>query len=131
MKLRTIFWIVTGIFTAFLTFGSVFNVISAPEAVELIVNKLGFPPLMVPFVGVMKILGCVAILLPGYPRLKEWAYAGLAYDLFGAVVAHVAIGAPIAEWVGIFLPLAFLIASYVLHHKTKEPSSGLHEEVRR
>ena len=131
MKLRTIFWIVTGIFTAFLTFGSVFNVISAPEAVELIVNRLGFPPFMVPFVGVMKILGCVAILMPGYPRLKEWAYAGLAYDLCGAVIAHIAIGAPVTEWVGLFLPLAFLAASYILHHKTKEPSSGLNEEVRR
>ena len=119
MKPRTIYWIITGIFAAFLTFGSVFNVMSAPPAVELIVNKLGFPPFMVPFVGVMKILGCIAILIPGYPRIKEWAYAGLAYDLGVAVIAHIAIAAPISEWGGLFLPLLFLAASYILYHKTK------------
>jgi uncharacterized membrane protein YphA (DoxX/SURF4 family) len=119
MKLRTIYWIITGIFAAFLTFGSIFNVLSVPQAVELIVNKLGFPPFMVPFVGVMKILGCIAILVPGFPRIKEWAYAGLAYDLGGAVIAHIAIGAPFGEWAGLFLPITFLAASYLLYHKTK------------
>jgi len=125
MKKRTVYWIITGLFTAMLTFGSVFNVLNVPEAVDLIVTKLGFPPFMVPFVGVMKIIGCIAILVPGFPRLKEWAYAGLAYDLGGAVVAHIAAGRPAGEWAGLVLPIGLLAASYILHHQTKGTPSTI------
>lgn len=124
MKKRTIYWIVTGLFTAMLTFGSVFNVLSAPEAVELIVTKLGFPAFMVPFVGVMKILGCIALLIPGYPRIKEWAYAGIFYDLAGAMLAHYFADRPVGEWIGLLLPVALLMTSYFLYHKTKDTASA-------
>lgn len=118
MKTKTIYWIVTGIITAMLTFGSIFNVLSTPEAVDLIVTKLGYPSYVVPLVGVMKILGCIAVLVPGFPRLKEWAYAGLFIDLGGAVYSHVSIGAPVAEWAPLFVLIGLLVASYMLYHKT-------------
>ena len=53
---------------------------------------------MITFLDVAKILGVIAILIPGYPRLKEWAYAGLAFDLIGATYAQIAKGYPAANW---------------------------------
>jgi hypothetical protein len=117
MKTKTIYWIVTGIIAAMLTFGSIFNVMSVPEAVDLISGRLGYPAYLVPFLGVMKILGCITLVVPGYPRLKEWAYAGLAYDLGGAVFSHIAIGAPVGEWAPLFVLIGLLATSYVLYHK--------------
>lgn len=126
MKTKTIYWIITGIIAAMLSFGSVFNVLSAPEAVDLIVTKLGYPAYVVPLVGVMKILGCIAILVPGFPRIKEWAYAGLFIDLGGAVYSHMCIGAPIGEWAPLFLLIGLLATSYILYHKVQQsaPSQG-------
>jgi uncharacterized membrane protein YphA (DoxX/SURF4 family) len=118
MKLRTVYWIVTGFFCLMITFGAVFNVVSAPPAIDLIVTKLGYPAYVVPFLGVAKIIGCIVVLIPGNPRLKEWAYAGIAFDLIGALYSHISVGAAISEMAGILLPLTLLAASYVLNHKT-------------
>lgn len=124
MKTKTIYWIVTGLITAGLTFGSVFNVMSAPEAVALIVTRLGYPPYVVPLVGVMKILACIVILLPGFIRLKEWAYCGLIIDLGGAVYSHIAIGAPVAEWAPLFIFIGLILASYFLWHKVEDAKAA-------
>jgi hypothetical protein len=42
--------------------------------------------------GVWKVLGAVAVLAPGLPRVKEWAYAGLVFNMTGAVASHLALG---------------------------------------
>lgn len=54
--------------------------------------QLGYPAYFGVILGVWKLLGTVAVLVPGYPRLKEWAYAGMIFDLTGAVASLVAIG---------------------------------------
>jgi len=123
MKTKTIYWIVTGIITGMLSFGSVFNVMSAPQAVDLIVTKLGYPPYVVPLVGVMKILGCIVILVPGFKRLKEWAYCGLFIDLGGAVYSHISIGAPVGDWAPLFVLIGLLAASYFLYHKLQNAAA--------
>ena len=56
---------------------------------------LGYPRYVVTLLGVWKLLGVLAILWPGFPRLKEWAYAGIAFDLSGAAVSHLAVGDPL------------------------------------
>src|SRR5262245_65309325 len=56
---------------------------------------LGFPLYFTRLLGVWKILGGLAILAPGFPRLKEWAYAGMLFDLIGGSVASAAMGAAI------------------------------------
>lgn len=117
-KTKIIYWIVTGLMAAFMGFGAIFDAISAPEAVAY-VQKIGYPAYIVPFLGVAKILGVIAILVPGNPRLKEWAYAGLAFDLIGAMYSHIMFGDPASVWVGLALPLAFVFASYFLYHKLR------------
>jgi hypothetical protein len=63
------------------------------------------------------VLGVIAILIPGFLRIKEWAYAGLFFDLIGATYSVISIGAPAANWLFMALPIALAICSYVFYHK--------------
>jgi len=79
--------------------------------------ELGYPTFFVPFIGIAKLLGVIAILVPGFPRIKEWAYAGLFFDLIGATYSILAIGKP--DWMFMIMPLALATASYVFYQKRK------------
>ncbi len=67
--------------------------------------ELGYPAYFVTILGAWKVLGGLAILAPGLPRLKEWAYAGIAFDLTGAAFSHCAIGHPAVK---VIVPVGFL-----------------------
>lgn len=115
-KIITIYWIFTGLF-AFIMFGS-----AIPDVLMADVAKQGFkeiqlPAYLLPFVGIAKILGVIAILTPGYARLKEWAYAGLVFDLIGATYCIAASGKPVENWAPNFLFLFIAFGSYVYYHK--------------
>jgi hypothetical protein len=73
--------------------GGVVDLLGAPWAVAG-VTVLGYPAYLVTILGVWKVLGAVAITVPGYPRLKEWAYAGVVFDLSGATVSHLVADSP-------------------------------------
>jgi uncharacterized membrane protein YphA (DoxX/SURF4 family) len=53
------------------------------------IRRLGYPVYLLTLLGVAKLLGVVALLYPGVPRLKEWAYAGFTFDLAGATISQV------------------------------------------
>src|SRR5258708_6766581 len=96
-KTKIFYWIFTGLF-AFLMLGSaVPDIVSSPIAVKGMHEDLGYPVYLIPFLGVAKLLGAVAILVPGYSRLKEWGYAGLLFDLVGAAYSILASGEPFAN----------------------------------
>ena len=61
-----------------------------------------------------KVLGAIAIVVPGFPRLKEWAYAGIFFDLTGTFVSHLAVGDGAAQAAPPFVIAIIMIASYVL-----------------
>src|SRR5690242_14901511 len=88
-KTKTIFWVVTGIFSALMLFSAIPDVINTLEA-KTFMNGLGYPDYVTHLLGILKVLGIIAILIPGYPRIKEWAYAGLFFDLFGATYSCIA-----------------------------------------
>ncbi len=115
-KTKIIFWIVTGIFSAFMLMSSIPDILNTPEAITFMTH-LGYPPYFTPFIGIAKVLGIFAILIPGYPRIKEWAYAGLAYDLIGATYSIISVEGFNIGLIFMALTLAFLAASYILHHK--------------
>ena len=60
--------------------------------IELDMAHLGYPSYFLSILGCWKVLGAIAILLPGLPRLKEWAYAGMVFDLTGAAASRAAMG---------------------------------------
>src|ERR1044072_4868829 len=111
-KINIIFWISTGLLALLMGVGSISNVLKQPEAVAMF-QHLGYPVYLLPFLGVAKILGVIAIVIPGFPRLKEWAYAGLTYDLAGATYSSISIGEPISNWFFFFIGFAMIAASYI------------------
>lgn len=83
-KLNVFYWICTGILFPAIGIGSVLDIMSSPDSVQVF-TSLGYPAYLGPFLGVAHLLGLAAILIPKFPRLKEWAYAGLAFDIIGAI----------------------------------------------
>ena len=116
-KTNTFYWIFTGLF-AFLMLGSALpDIFLSPVAVKGIHEELGYPIYFVPFIGVAKLLGVIAILVPGNPRLKEWAYAGFCFDLIAATYSIFSIGKP--DWMFMILPLSLAALSYTFYQKNK------------
>jgi uncharacterized membrane protein YphA (DoxX/SURF4 family) len=91
--LKSLYWISTGLMAAFMVMAGIPDVLQVPEA-RAIFRHLGYPAYLLPFLGTAKILGVVAVLVPRFQRLKEWAYAGLVFDVIGALYSHVMTGDP-------------------------------------
>jgi hypothetical protein len=86
------------------------------------VTVLGYPPFILTILGTWKILGSIAIVVPGFPRLKEWAYAGIFFGMTGAAVSHVMKGdfGPFAYHVVVTLSLAALaLISWALRPQSR------------
>jgi uncharacterized membrane protein YphA (DoxX/SURF4 family) len=97
---------------------SIFNVIKSPDSVALF-QQLQMPEYLMPFLGIAKILGTIAIVIPGYPRLKEWAYAGLTFDVIGACFAAYSVNSPFESVAFMCLFLVPIVGSYIYYHKLK------------
>jgi len=85
------YWVTTGLLAAELLTGGVWDV-SRTHYVVGVVARLGYPLYVLTIVGVWKLLAVPALLAPGLPRLKEWAYAGVFFEMTGAAVSHAACG---------------------------------------
>ena len=116
-KTNILYWTFTGLFSAFMLLTAIPDVFSTAEAVEFMTGKLGYPAYLTPFIGVAKVLGAIAILIPGFPRIKEWAYAGLMFDLIGAVYSIYSIGTPVSGLAFFILPFTIGALSYIYYHK--------------
>jgi len=123
-KTMVLYWIFTSLF-AFLMLGSAIpDIISSPIAVKGMHEDLGYPLYFIPFIGIAKVLGVLAILIPGYPRLKEWAYAGLIFDLIGATYSIICINKAITDWLFMALPILLAALSYIYYHKRRALLNG-------
>lgn len=116
-KINIAYWAVTGIFAAFMIFSSISNLTSSQESIDFLCGYLGYPAYIVPFLGAAKILGAIAILLPNLRRIKEWAYAGLFFDLIGALYSVVAVDGLKPDVLFMLVFIAVLFASYFLWHR--------------
>ncbi|CEG31983.1 DoxX family protein [Peribacillus simplex] len=123
-KTKIIYWIFTGLLVALMVLGSIPDIMSVPDAVALF-NHLGYPTYLLPFIGIAKLLGVVAILIPGFPRIKEWAYAGFVFDLTRAMYSSISVGDPASGWLIFIIGYILIAGSYIYHHKIlKSASSG-------
>ncbi|MDP2315664.1 MAG: DoxX family protein [Pseudomonadota bacterium] len=114
MAPRTIaYWTTTGLFALALTGGGFADLSGAPAVVAGITH-LGYPAFLATILGVWKLLGVVALLAPGFTRLKEWAYAGFVFNLTGAAVSHVLGGDPVANVIPPLVLLTLGLASWAL-----------------
>lgn len=117
-RINTIYWIITGLFSAFMIFSSIGGIMLDEQTTTFLHDHLGYPLYFIRFISVAKVLGAVAILLPMMPaRVKEWAYFGFFVDLVCAVWSFISVGDPASGWALMFIYIALLLVAYWLHHK--------------
>ncbi len=85
------YWVTTALLAFELALGGVWDILRVPQVRDLI-ERLGYPLYFLVILGIWKLLGAVALVIPGFPRLKEWAYAGVLFDLTGAIASLFASG---------------------------------------
>ncbi|MDO6434849.1 DoxX family protein [Flavitalea sp. BT771] len=76
------------------------------------IKLLGYPVYFLTLLGIWKILGVVAVLVPKFPLLKEWAYAGFFFVMSGAIFTHIALGNPINDIFPSLLLLTLTLVSW-------------------
>ena len=93
MKAKNIaYWTTTGLVAFFIGSGGVAQMAQFHANPRGVVPVLGYPMYFFAILGFWKVLGAIAILVPRFPRLKEWAYAGIFFDLTGAAASCAAVG---------------------------------------
>lgn len=83
------YWLITAILSFCIFTGGLFQTIQVKGVIQGF-KPLGYPTYFISIIGIWKMLGIIAILLPKFKLLKEWAYAGIFFTMTGAVISHIA-----------------------------------------
>ena len=116
------YWTTTILVALPIGMGGIAQVTHAQATIDGVVHALGYPLYFLTILGLWKALGAIAILVPRFPRLKEWAYAGIFFDLTGAVASSAAVGGHAADAPLILAPLilaVFAVASWALRPESR------------
>ena len=118
--IKILYWVFTILLIVLMLFSAISSLIPNPEGAAF-AKQFAYPAYIFKFLAIAKILGVIAILVPGNPRLKEWAYAGFTFDMLGAMYSFYANGTfPAASWAPmLLLGLVFVAGSYICYHKLK------------
>jgi len=115
--------ILTGLLVVFFGLGAIPDIIKVPEAVTLF-KHLSLPAYLLPFLGTAKLIGCITLLVPKYPKLKEWVYAGLTFDLAGATFCALSSGDSPLTVSPMLIGFALIAGSYIYFHKRLARKAG-------
>ena len=115
-RTNVLYWTFTGLFALAMLFSGIQNMLVTPDSVAIL-SHLGYPNYIIPFLGIAKVLGSIAIIVPGFPRLKEWAYAGLFFDLVGATYSAIMTDGLQPPMAGMLIFFGLFTLSYVYYHK--------------
>src|SRR4051795_3385966 len=119
MTRRIAYWVTTGL-TAFVFLSGGVADLARPGFVMEGMTHLGYPAYFVTILGAWKVLGGVVVLAPRLPRLKEWAYAGMIFDLTGAAASHAAVGDPAAKVAAPLIISGIVMASWALRPESRK-----------
>ncbi len=108
---KIIYWISTIWLALGMLSGAIVQLLKMKEEVDMFTH-LGYPVYFLTLLGVWKILGVVTVLIPKFPLLKEWAYAGFFFAMLGAVFSHLASGDGAKEFFGPILLLILTVVSW-------------------
>lgn len=111
--INILYWI----FTVLFALAILSTCIPNEEGFKIITESLGYPAYFVNYIVVAKVLGVIGILIPGFPRVKEWAYAGLFFDMVSATYSFYAAGIFTTGSLAMLIFFGLGIASYVFYHK--------------
>ncbi|WP_121357093.1 DoxX family protein [Flavisolibacter nicotianae] len=121
---KIIYWTVTIFLAIAMTAGGTQQMLQTGGYNKTVTN-LGYPLYLLSIIGIWKILGVITILIPKFPLLKEWAYAGFFFAMSGAAISHLAVGQPFTEAMpSLFLLLIIVLSWYFrpLDRKTRSTS---------
>jgi hypothetical protein len=108
---KIIYWVATIWLSLGMLSGAIFQLLRMEDAVKSFTH-LGYPLYLLTILGVWKILGVIAVLVPKLPLLKEWAYAGFFFAMSGAIISHITMGDAIAEILPSLLTLFLVVVSW-------------------
>ena len=108
---KIIYWIATIWLSLGMVSSGIVQLIHMKEEVDMMTH-LGYPLYFLTIIGVWKMLGVIAVLVPKFPLIKEWAYAGFFIAMTGAVISHVAVGDDFKESFGPVLLIVLTIVSW-------------------
>ncbi len=112
MKNKLLFWIPTGLLAALVAISGTVNVTHQPR-VMLVAEHLGYPQYLLTILGVCKLLAVLTLLSARrWPRLTEWAFAGLVFDFAGAFVSHLAMSDTFAQTAPSVAMLVLTVITY-------------------
>ncbi len=117
-----VYWTMTGLVAFFIGGGGLAQIWQFQANPHGVVPELGYPTYFFAILGFWKVLGAIAILVPRFPRLKEWAYAGIFFDLTGAAASCAAVGGYGAYAFHVIAPLiiaGFCVASWALRPQSR------------
>lgn len=127
---KTIYWIATIWLALGMSAAGILQ-LSKTEAVGAVappgvwgISQLGYPVYFLTIIGVWKILGVIAILVPKYPLVKEWAYAGFFFLMSGAIFSHIAVSDPISEFIPSSLLLVLTVLSWYFRPANRKIASA-------
>lgn len=84
------------------------------------ITHLGYPVYLLTILGVWKILGVIAVLIPKFPRLKEWAYAGFFFVMTGAAISHIVVRDSVKEIFPSLLLLTLTVVSWYFRPESRK-----------
>jgi uncharacterized membrane protein YphA (DoxX/SURF4 family) len=113
------YWITTALTAFIFLSGGVADIVRPSFAVEGMTH-LGYPTYFMVILGVWKVLGGLVVLAPRLPRLKEWAYAGMLFDLTGAAASHASVGDPAIKIATPIILLMIVAASWALRPQNRK-----------
>ncbi|MCW9708282.1 DoxX family protein [Aliifodinibius sp. 1BSP15-2V2] len=108
---KIIYWIATVWLALGMVAGGVQQLLQIGGYVE-IVSQLGYPLYLLSILGFWKLLGVIAVLVPKFPLLKEWAYAGFFFAMSGAAASHIIGGTSLSEAVPSLVLLILTLTSW-------------------
>ncbi len=116
---KILYWVFTILFAGLMIFSAYGSILVNEDAKKLIHEQFGYPVYFIPFSGYTKLIGAIAILIPGLVTIKEWAYAGLFFDLIAVVYSSIALSGTVDPMMAYML-LWFVpgILSYIFWKKT-------------
>ncbi len=107
------YWIITGLLSFCIFFGGLFQTLQSPDVIKGF-KPLGYPTYFISIIGIWKMLGVIAILVPRFRLLKEWAYAGIFFTMTGAVISHIASNDIHPQIIAPFVLAVFAVLSWYL-----------------
>ena len=108
---KIIYWIATIWLSLGMTSTGIVQLMKIKEEADMM-DRLGYPLYFLTILGVWKLLGVVAVLIPKTPLVKEWAYAGFFFAMTGAIFSHLAVADPAKELFGPLLLVVLTIVSW-------------------